>query len=285
MKKIMLMILAVLIIACGIVYGQQGNRGTDYGKSAYAASDPDLNKAIEHMENFKGPIYYSYHPKTDVYSVLVGQTTYVIPARIFKRYLSRPNVHKMAGPPVIVLSGSEPAAPPVSQGGGGTTPAPQRYQHTEYYELQDLLSSFSRHKTQRQQSPREQYQDYSSAQDDYQGQPISSYYGPGIIYGTNGYYTCGCGSSHRNGYNCNNRNRYSNKHNSNQGYHHSNSNRNNRPNRFNKPARPNSGRSRVNSGSTRTPPRIRSKPAGIPGSSRAKRSRPSSNTGIGRKKK
>lgn len=93
-KKITIMlttVLASLFLFSGLTFGEYYNR--DYGYDDYAYDDYEyrFDNAQFHLDRYRGPVYYFHHPRADVYFVLVGDITFVVPAYTFRAYLHRHN--------------------------------------------------------------------------------------------------------------------------------------------------------------------------------------------------
>jgi hypothetical protein len=93
-KKITIMlttVLASLFLFSGLTFGEYYNR--DYGYDDYAYEDYEyrFDDAEYQLDRYQGPVYYFHHPSADVYFVLVGDITFVVPAYTFRAYLHRHN--------------------------------------------------------------------------------------------------------------------------------------------------------------------------------------------------
>ena len=89
--KIMLItVLASLFLFSGLAFGEYYSR--DYGyDDDYADYEYRFDDAEYQLDQYQGPVYYFYHPRADVYFVLVGNSTFVVPAYTFRAYLHRHN--------------------------------------------------------------------------------------------------------------------------------------------------------------------------------------------------
>jgi hypothetical protein len=95
-KKIITMlttVLACLFLSAGLTFGQydDGNNGYEYDNSVYSDYEYQLDNAAHHLDRHRSPVYYFHHPRAGLYFVLVGDTTFVVPAYIFRPYLHRHN--------------------------------------------------------------------------------------------------------------------------------------------------------------------------------------------------
>jgi len=104
MKKILLFAMAALILGSGFIYGDYYNRHNVYDNYAYADFEFRLENAAYHMDRYQGRIYYFHHPRANVYFVLVGQSTFVVPAYTFRSYMHRDNFEWLSRSAFIALS-------------------------------------------------------------------------------------------------------------------------------------------------------------------------------------
>jgi len=93
-KKITIMlttVLASLFLFSGLTFGEYYNG--DYGYDDYAYEDYEyrFDDAGYQLDRCQGPVYYFHHPRADVYFVLAGDMTFVVPAFTFRAYLHRHN--------------------------------------------------------------------------------------------------------------------------------------------------------------------------------------------------
>jgi hypothetical protein len=93
-KKITIMlttVLASLFLFSGLTFGEYYTR--DYGYDDYAYDDYEyrFDDAEYQLGRYAGPVYYFHHTGADVYFVLVGDITFVVPAFTFRAYLHRHN--------------------------------------------------------------------------------------------------------------------------------------------------------------------------------------------------
>jgi hypothetical protein len=93
-KKITIMlttVLASLFLFSGLTFGEYYTR--DYGYDDYAYEDYEyrFDNTEYQLDRYAGPVYYFHHPGADVYFVLVGDITFVVPAYTFRAYLHRHN--------------------------------------------------------------------------------------------------------------------------------------------------------------------------------------------------
>ncbi len=91
MKIMLTTVLASLFLFSGLTFGEYYNR--DYGYDDYAYDDYEYryDDAEYQLDQYQGPVYYFYHPRADVYFVLVGDITFMVPAYTFRAYLHRHN--------------------------------------------------------------------------------------------------------------------------------------------------------------------------------------------------
>lgn len=84
-------VLASLFLFSGLTFGEYYNR--DYGYDDYSYDDYEyrFDNAVYQLDRYHGPVYYFHHPRADVYFVLVGNVTFVVPAYTFRPYLHRHN--------------------------------------------------------------------------------------------------------------------------------------------------------------------------------------------------
>ena len=97
MKKtnliILTTVLGTLFLFTGLSFGQNGY-GYDadvYGNYEYSNYEYRLDNPAVQLDRYQGPVYYFHHPQADVYFVLVGNTTFVVPAYTFRHYVPRRN--------------------------------------------------------------------------------------------------------------------------------------------------------------------------------------------------
>ena len=84
-------VLASLFLFSGLTFGEYYN--SDYGYDDYTYDDYEyrFDNAADHLDRYHGPVYYFRHDRADVYFVLVGDMTFVVPAYTFRAYLHRHN--------------------------------------------------------------------------------------------------------------------------------------------------------------------------------------------------
>lgn len=84
-------VLASLFLFSGLTFGEYYN--SDYGYDDYTYDDYEyrFDNAVYHLDRYHGPVYYFRHDRADVYFVLVGDITFVVPAYMFRPYLHRHN--------------------------------------------------------------------------------------------------------------------------------------------------------------------------------------------------
>ncbi|UCH98565.1 MAG: hypothetical protein JSV88_17420 [Candidatus Aminicenantes bacterium] len=93
-KKITIMLATVLVslfLFSGLTFGEYYNRDYGYDHYDYADYEYRLDNAVTRLDRYRGPVYYFHHPRADVYFVLVGDFTFVVPAHTFRPYLHRHN--------------------------------------------------------------------------------------------------------------------------------------------------------------------------------------------------
>ena len=97
MKKTILITLtavwASLFLFAGVSFAQYGYEDDVDAYDNYEYSDYEyrLDNCANHLDRYRGPVYYFHHQQADVYFVLVGNMTFVVPAYTFRRYLPRHN--------------------------------------------------------------------------------------------------------------------------------------------------------------------------------------------------
>lgn len=84
-------VLASLFLFSGLTFGEYYN--SDYGYDDYTYDDYEyrFDNAADRLDRYHGPVYYFRHDRADVYFVLVGDMTFVVPAYTFRAYLHRHN--------------------------------------------------------------------------------------------------------------------------------------------------------------------------------------------------
>lgn len=104
MKKMILTVLAVTVLFTGLSFGDYYNRHNPYKNFAYADYEFQHSNAAFHINRYKGDIYYFHHYRANVYFVLVGPNTFVVPALTFRAYEHRPNFVWVGNNDFVALS-------------------------------------------------------------------------------------------------------------------------------------------------------------------------------------
>ncbi len=105
MKKLLMILMAVALLS-GLVFAQDNyyNRNNRYDNYSYADYEFRHSNAAFHMDRFHGDVYYFHHYRANVYFVLVGPHTFVVPGYTFRAYMDRPNFHWVPRESFISLS-------------------------------------------------------------------------------------------------------------------------------------------------------------------------------------
>lgn len=107
MKKTMITVLVTLILGIGssvLTYGQYYDDYASYDNMAYDDYEYRLNDATALLASYQGPIYYYQHSRADLFFVLIGRETFIVPAATFRYYMHRPNFRYIAQDAFISMS-------------------------------------------------------------------------------------------------------------------------------------------------------------------------------------
>ena len=97
MKKTILIILTTvlgtLFLFTGVSFGQYGyeDDADVYDNYEYSDYEYRLDNPADQLDRYRGPVYYFHHQRANVYFVLVGDMTFVVPGYTFRSYLARRN--------------------------------------------------------------------------------------------------------------------------------------------------------------------------------------------------